>query len=127
MEWDSYQNFMFTPLRPCVLFGPSGMSVQAPKMAHKFTVIEWWKDIMFFFGSLLKNKEMARLAPPPFSLATPTSPLHPRESSQPPLAPPRPLAGACTPPRHLPPAFSARLPILNNKRKTLTRKSGCRS
>ena len=53
MEWDSYHNFTFEPLRPCILFGPSGMSVQAPKMAHKFTVIEWWKDIMCLFGSLL--------------------------------------------------------------------------
>lgn len=49
-EWDSYHNLIFSPLRPCVLFGPTGKSVQAPKMAHKFTVIEWWKDSMFFYG-----------------------------------------------------------------------------
>ena len=79
MEWDSYHNSTFEPLRPCVLFGPTGMSVQAPKMAHKFTVIEWWKDIMFLFGSLLSNRKMSTQATP-FSLATPTSPLHGRES-----------------------------------------------
>ena len=52
MEWDSYMNLIFKPLRPCILFGPSGMSAQAPNMQCKFTVLQWWKDIVFLFGIL---------------------------------------------------------------------------
>ena len=50
IEWDSYHNLVFYPLRPVILFGPTGMSVQAPKMQHKFIVIEWWK-VIFLIGS----------------------------------------------------------------------------
>ena len=46
IEWDTYFNMIFYPLRPVILFGPTGRSVQAPGMDHKFTVIEWWKDII---------------------------------------------------------------------------------
>lgn len=105
MEWDSYHNFTFEPLRPCVLFGPTGMSVQAPKMSPKFTVIEWWKDIMFFWSPVIKpNDVQARPSPPSASPPPPHRP-HPRERWQPPLAPPRPLAEARTPPQPLHPGL----------------------
>ena len=48
IEWDSYHNLLFKPLRPVVLLGPTGRSMQAPKLEHKFTVIEWWKVIFCF-------------------------------------------------------------------------------
>ena len=51
LEWDAYPNMVFSPVRPTVLLGPTGMSVQAPSMKHKFTVIEWWKVIFFLLGA----------------------------------------------------------------------------
>ena len=47
VEWDGYHNTTFSPLRPVILCGPSGRTVQAPDMDCKFTVIEWWKDFVF--------------------------------------------------------------------------------
>ena len=57
LEWDSYHNLIFGPLRPVVLLGPTGHSAQAPKMQPKFSVIEWWKVFVFLVcGSLLSMR-----------------------------------------------------------------------
>ena len=52
LEWDPYHVFAFWPLRPVVLCGPSAGSPEAPKMVHKFSVIQWWKVILICCGSL---------------------------------------------------------------------------
>ena len=42
IEWDSYMNFAFRPLRPTVLFGnPS--AVYTPWQPAHYAVIQWWK------------------------------------------------------------------------------------
>jgi hypothetical protein len=51
LEWDPYHVFAFWPLRPVVLSGPSAGYAEAPKMVHKFSVIQWWKVIFFFLGA----------------------------------------------------------------------------
>ena len=82
IEWDSYQTLLFKPCRVVVLLGPTGKSVQAPTMANKFTVIEWWKVLFFFIGSLLEDSVIASLFSflvallPQRSAAVPTVSMH---------------------------------------------------
>ena len=55
LEWDAYLNLAFFPLRPVVLCGPSAGTAEAPRMQHKFSVIQWWKVIVFFLVSLCRS------------------------------------------------------------------------
>jgi hypothetical protein len=48
LEWDSYPNMIFYPLRPLVLYGPHAKSTEASKMNPKFSVIQWWKVFVFY-------------------------------------------------------------------------------
>ena len=108
MEWDSYHNSSFAPLRPCILFGPTGMSVQAPKMAHKFTVIRWWTDIIFFLGACYQT-ERCPDKPPPSAWPPPPRPSMVGRASSRPSPHPAPHRGPhpspATSPRPSRPAF----------------------
>ena len=124
LEWDSYHNLIFGPLRPVVLLGPTGHSAQAPKMQPKFSVIEWWK--VFVFSGLWEptlHEKMARLL-----LFLPR-----------PLRLPRPYPHLPTPPRPTPPSrphtlsrrrlCSLEIPVFLTRdyATTITRKLACRT
>ena len=47
LEWDTYFNMLYAPLRPLILFGASAQSSEAPTMNAKFSVIQWWKVIVY--------------------------------------------------------------------------------
>ena len=127
IEWDSYHNLIWHPLRPVILFGPTGLSVQDPKMQCKFTVIQWWK-VFVFYRELQIKREDAQARPPPKPQHTQLHSVSTGElaaSLRFPLRLASPLASPAVPPApHLasPPLSSAPYEYL----KTVTRKLACR-